>query len=470
MQLRPYQIKMIDDTRELMKQGYRCVLNQGPTGMGKTALTASMLKTSSLKGIPSLFICHRRELIKQTHIAFNALNIGHGIIGAGFPFSARPMVQIASIQTLKNKLSKIRKPGLVVFDECHHQSAKSWRTVYESFPDAYIIGLSATPKRLDGSGLKEFYPVMVQGPSVQSLIDEGYLSPYKIFAPANIDISKVHTRMGDYVSSELSKEIDKPTITGDAIKEYQKYANGKRAIVRGVSIEHSKHIAKQFNDSGISANHVDGTTPHDIRDAIMESFRRGDTLVISNVDLFSEGLDVPAVECVIDLRPTKSLILWLQFCGRALRPMEGKVAIIIDHAGNCQRHGLPCDDREWDLEGRDKKSKEDNGPMIRLCPQCFFACNSWRKECPECKHQFVAQPREVDHVAGELTEVDVQAMRKSKRMEEGQCRTLEEFIALGEKRGYNKKWAYLRFKVRKYNNHVDAVEEAREEARGKDLW
>ena len=289
---------------------------------------------------------------------------------------------------------------------------------------------------------------MVQGPSVQELIDQGYLSPYKIFAPANIDVSNVHKRMGDFVTSELVATIDKPTITGDAIKEYQKYANGKRAIVRGVSIEHSKHIAKQFNESGISASHVDGTTPHEIRDTIMDSFRRGDTRILSNVELFSEGLDVPAVECVIDLRPTASLILWLQFCGRALRPMDGKTAIIIDHAGNCQRHGLPCDDRVWDLAGRDKKAKEDTGPMIRLCPQCFFACNSWRKECPECKHQFTVQSREVDHKEGELTEVDIQAIRKNKRMEEGKCTTLEQLEELGRQRGYKAGWAGMRWRSR----------------------
>ncbi len=128
--------------------------------------------------------------------------------------------------------------------------------------------------------------------------------------------------------------------------------------------------------------------------------------------------------------------------------MEGKTAIIIDHAGNAARHGFPCDDREWDLKGRDKKSKEDTGPMIRLCPQCFFACNSWRKECPECKHQFTVQSREVDHKEGELSEVDIQAIRKNKRMEEGQCKTLEQLEELGRQRGYAPSWAHIRYKSR----------------------
>lgn len=450
MNLRDYQIDLTNRTRQEMLNGNRCVLIQLPTGGGKTLLTAKMLQSAAQKNARSLFICHRRELIKQTHIAFNELNIHHGIIGAGFPFSARPMVTIASVQTLKNKLNKIQEPKLIVFDECHHQSAKSWDMVYNAFPNAWIIGLTATPQRLDGSGLGKYYPTMVQGPSVQELIDKGYLSPYKIFAPGNIDVSKVHSRMGDFITSELASTIDKPTITGDAIKEYQKYANGKRAIVRGVSIEHSKHIANQFNDAGIPSAHVDGTTPHQVRDSILQSFKEGKILVLSNVDLFSEGLDVPSVECVIDLRPTKSLILWLQFCGRALRPMENKTAIIIDHAGNCARHGFPCDDRHWDLKGRDKKAKEDTGPMIRLCSKCFGANQSWRKECQYCKEIFTVQSREVDHVKGELTEVDIHAIRKNKRIEEGQCKTLEELQELAERRGYKKGWAWMRWQSRQH--------------------
>ncbi len=445
-----------------MQQGHRCIIIVLATGGGKTLLTASMLKTAAQKSISSIFNCHRRELINQTHIAFNELNIGHGIIGAGFHFSPRPMVTIASVQTIKNKLHQVRKPGLVVFDECHHLAAKSWRKIFEAFPEAYILGLTATPERLDGTGLNEFFPVMVQGPTVQELIDDGYLSKYKIFAPKNVDVSNVHSRMGDFISSELAKEIDKPTITGDAINEYKKLAFGKRAIVRGVSIEHSKHIAEQFNRSGISAQHVDGKTPPQARDLAMESFRRGDTLVLSNVDLFGEGLDVPSVECVIDLRPTKSLTLWLQFCGRALRTSPGKeYAIIIDNAGNSLRHGLPCDERLWSLKGRPKKSKEDTGPMIRLCPQCFFACNSWRKECPECKHQFTVQPREVEHKDGELSEIDIKSMKINRKKEENDCKTLEDFMALGEKRGYKKSWAYTRWRFSRYNKAVDIIEEER---------
>lgn len=464
--LRLYQEEIIKNTRNILQCGTRTVLIQAPCGAGKTMLTASMLRTSQQRDIPSMFLCHRRELIKQTHVAFNKLNIGHGVIGAGFNFSPRPLVQIGSIQTVKNYIHKIRKPGLIVFDECHHLAAKSWEKIYNAFPNAFIIGLTATPERLDGTGLKKYFPVMVKGPNVQWLIDNGFLSKYKLFAPSNVDISNVHTRMGDFVSSELSAAIDKPTITGDAIKEYQKLASGKRAIVRGVSIEHSKHIAEQFIKAGISAQHVDGKTPPHIRDAAMESFRRGDTLVLSNVDLFGEGLDVPAVECVIDLRPTKSMTLWLQFCGRALRPHPDKeYAIIIDHAGNSIRHGLPCDDHQWSLEGRIKKPKEDTGPMIRLCPKCFGANQNWRKACQYCGTGFIASPREVEHKEGELAEVDVIKLRRERLRRQASCNTLDELIAFGESMGYPKAkwWAKKVWEARKESE----IEKERSESKAR---
>lgn len=442
--LRDYQSDIISRTRELMQSGKRTVLIESPTGSGKTLLTASMLKTASQKGMSSLFLCHRRELINQSHKAFNDLNIGHGVIGAGFPFSNRPLVQIGSIQTVKNRLHLIRKPNLIVFDECHHIAAGTWKKVYQAFPDAYIIGLTATPQRLDGKGLAEFFDDMVSGKSVQWLIDNEFLSKYKIFAPSTCDISKVHTRMGDFVTSELADAIDKPTITGDAIKEYQKLANGKRAIVRGVSIKHSQHVAEQFNKEGIKAIHLDGTTPMSVRDNAMESFRRGEILVLTNVDLFSEGLDVPAVECVIDLRPTKSLILWLQFCGRALRPSHGKDhAIIIDHAGNVARHGLPCDIRTWTLEGKIKRSKEqEKQTMIRLCSYCFGANQTWRKQCQYCNNQFAIESREVDQVDGELTEIDINKIKIERKKMQGQAKTKEELLEIAKKKGYKKGWVY----------------------------
>ena len=451
IQLRPYQIEDTNRIRELMLKGIRRIQYQLPTGGGKTVVVSSMLKTASSKGISSLFIVHRRELIKQSIESFKTVGLHHGIIAPGFYQSSRTLANIASVQTLARRLHKVSKPKLIIWDEDHHLGAASWTKVYKAFPDAFHIGLSATPKRTDGTGLGLYFQAIVNGPSVQELIDQGYLSKYKLYAPHTVNTKGVHTRMGDFVASELSDLIDKPTITGDAIKEYQKLARGKRAIVRGVSIKHSQHIAEQFNKAGIPAIHVDGTTPEAERDEAIASFRRGDILILSNVDLFSEGFDVPSVECVIDLRPTQSLILALQFWGRALRPYPGKeYAIIIDHAGNAFRHGLPCDVREWSLEGHKKEKKSDEGQKIKLCPECFGATQSWRKECPYCKHPFKVEAREVEQVEGELSEVDVEAFKLARRKEEGMAQTYEELVAIGKSRGYPKaeKWARIRIKIR----------------------
>lgn len=435
--LRPYQVEDTDKIRNLMLKGIKCIQYQLPTGGGKTLLTASMLKTATAKGIPSLFLVHRRELIKQSVEAFKKVGLHHGIIASGFYHSPKTLANIASVQTIGRRLHKIKEPQLIIWDESHHLAAGTWTKIYKTFPKAYHIGLSATPARTDGTGLNLYFHSMVNGPTVQWLIDNGFLAPYKLFAPHTVSVDGVHKRMGDFIQAELSAIVDKPTITGDAIKEYQRLAMGKRAIVRGVSIKHSQHIAEQFNKAGIPARHVDGTTPEAERDEAMESFKRGDTLILSNVDLFSEGVDVPSVECVIDLRPTTSLILWLQFCGRALRPSPGKeYAIIIDHAGNAFRHGLPCDERTWSLEGRKKEKNTDTGPKVKLCPECFMCMASWRKECPGCKHTFVVEAREVEHVKGELSEVDLEAVKKARRIEQGKAKDINELIAIGKSRNY----------------------------------
>jgi superfamily II DNA or RNA helicase len=373
-----------------------------------TVMTANMLGTAAERGTPSLFCVHRRELLSQSTNTFNFGGIPHGIIAPGFaPDSIHP-IQIGSIQTLSRRRDRLRRPKLIVIDEAHHLAAKTWEALIEAFPDAWLIGLTATPERTDGKGLGKYFQRIIQGPSVRWLIDNNYLSPYTLYAPGAPDLRKAHTRMGDYVQAELAAEMDKPTVTGDMIRHYQKHAAGKRAILRAVSVEHSKHIAAQFCAAGIVAVHVDGDTPTNERESAMENFRAGHIKVLTNVDLFSEGVDVPTVECVIDGRPTQSLTLWLQFCGRALRYIPGKTAIILDHAGNVQRHGLPDEERVWSLEGREGRQKKSAASevKIKLCPGCYAAQPPGGTVCRFCGTPFVVEGRAVDYVEGELQQID----------------------------------------------------------------
>lgn len=436
-----------------MRQAIRSQLLTAPTGSGKTVLIAHMLKKAAEKQANSWFIVHRRELVKQSVKAFNNVGVPHGVISAGFMEAKRLHVQIASIQTLIKRYERYPKPKLIIFDECHHVAAGSWDKIYKQFPEAFFIGLTATPQRLDGTGLGRWFQRLVRGPSVAWLIENGYLAPYKMYAPGHLNLSGVHTRMGDFVNSELSNIVDRPTITGDAIKHYTKHAAGKRAVVFCVSVAHSKHVVEQFNKAGIPALHVDGETPTDERDNSIRRFENGEVKILSNVELFGEGFDLPAIEVAILLRPTQSLGLYLQQVGRALRPSPGKGhAIILDHAGNCERHGLPDEDRQWELT--DYVAPGGRGASdslsVRVCPKCFAAQYSGKPVCLYCGHAFPIQGREVDEKDGELTEVDVEALRKRRRQAQGRCETLEDLIAEGKRRGYKRPaiWAKYVFQAR----------------------
>ena len=439
IQLRDYQLAIIDETRNHLRAGIKSVLIQSATGSGKTALAARMLKTASDKGHGAWFCCHRRELVTQSAITFGNAGVDHGIVAAGFDGDRKRPVQICSIQTLARRWHTLARPRLIIWDECHHVAAASWGKVHAQFPDAVHIGLTATPERLDGTGLGVWFNKIVYGPPVRQLIDDGYLSDYRLFAPSAINTAGVHSKYGDFVKSELNKVVDKPRITGDAIQHYKKYCEGKRALIFAVSIEHSQHIVEQFNSAGIRAEHVDGTTESSERDSIFRRFIAGQTLALSNVEIAGEGVDIPAVEAAILLRPTQSLAMYLQQVGRALRPAVDKThAIILDHAGNSARHGLPDDPREWSLVGtKSSKAKaEPDDVKVKQCPMCYATVRQHVSSCRHCGHVFVTVGREVEKVDGELAEVNIREQRIQMRAEQAQASSLEELIRIGKLRGY----------------------------------
>ncbi len=449
--LRQDQQDMLASARDLLRRKIRRVLLQAPTGFGKTCLAAEMLGNVAKKGRRAFFIVHRRELIRQACRTFKLVGIGHGIIAAGFSPDARHAIQIASIQTLAKRLDLYEPPDVIVWDECHHVAAASWAAVMAAYPKAIHIGLSATPTRLDGTGLRNWFDELVPGPPVATLIEQGSLAPYRLFAPGGMDTQNLHQRMGEFIPAELRELADKPRITGDAISHYRKLCDGARAVVFGVSIEHSQHIAEQFRQAGYAAAHVDGGTEDTERDKAIRDFESGELRLLSNVDLFGEGFDVPAIEAVIDLAPTMSLTKAMQRWGRALRPCEGKPsAIILDHAGNAMRHGLPDDPREWTLDGMDRSKRKASESPVRQCPSCYAVLRAQAWRC-HCGYEFEVKSRQVDQVDGELGEVDPKEFRRQK-FEETMANLgaggkpdaqLEWLIAEGKRKGYAKpeRWA-----------------------------
>jgi superfamily II DNA or RNA helicase len=447
--LRPYQTDIITETRAALSRGVRSVLIQSPTGSGKTALTAFMLGTARSRGKRAWFIVHRRELIKQSAKTFDLAATPHGIISAGFLPRPSELIQVASIQTLTRRLTAIQPPDLIVWDECHHCASTSWAQTQAAFPKALHIGLTATPERLDGRGLIDHFDVMIKGPDVRWLIDQGFLSEYRYYAPSTVQLVGVNPIAGDFNKKSLGAAMDQPTITGDAVQHYLRLARGKRAVVFAVNRIHSQRAVSQFLAAGVPAEHVDGETPTEQRDAAIDRFARGQTLILSNVDLFGEGFDLPAIEAVILLRPTQSLGLYLQQVGRALRPSPGKEhAIILDHAGNVARHGMPDDPRDWTLDAkpRAKRGKSDPTLSVRMCPKCYAAMPSGKPVCVVCGHIFEVEQREITEADGDLQEVtkeQIEQMRRSRFKEQAQARTVEELEQIGRARGYKspRRWA-----------------------------
>lgn len=417
-----------------------------------TALVGHMLGNTTRKGYRAWFINHRREIIKQSVITLTqAAGLNVGIVAAGFPGNRHESIQVCSIQTLLRRKHLFPTPDLIIWDEAHHLAAGSWAAIHADFPHAVHIGLTATPERLDGAGLGSWFDDLITGPSVAKLIEDGWLAPYRYFGPEGADLSAVHTVAGDYNKRELADVMQGSTVVGDALAHYQKYAMGRRAVVFMWSIESSQKIADRFNAAGIPAAHLDGDTDDFARDTIIENFRQGRIKILSNVEIVSEGFDLPAMEAAFLLRPTRSLSLYLQQIGRCLRPAPGKTeALIFDHAGHLKSFGLPDDEHQWSLEGHTKHSTKSRGAPVRQCPRCYVWLNAAVAKCKWCGFAFEIQAREIDQIDGELKELNIEEQRRIRKREQADAQSLEDLIRVGYARGYRapERWAEHVWKAR----------------------
>lgn len=433
----------IDEIREYFRRGIHSVLWYLPTGGGKSLATGFMFRTASQNGKRCWFIVHRRELIRQTERTFAELGIEYGVIAAGRPMHRSRLVQICSMATLARRIDTLEKPHFIGLDEVHHLPAKSWSDTLAKIGRCYMVGLSASPKRHDGRGLAEYFGAMVHGLSIRDLIDEGYLSPFRTFAPPTVDVSGLHSRMGDYVQAESEELMDRPSITGSAVGEYRKLCDGKRAIVFCVSIEHSKHVAAEFRAAGYAAVHIDGTFADEIRDQAILDFERGAIQVLCNVDLCGEGLSINAIECVILLRPTQSLGVYIQQVGRGLRTWPGKTELIIlDHCRLTEKFGMIDEPREWALTYTETKEKKKPGITVRVCAKCFAASSARALWCSNCAEPFPVASREVEEREGSLVEVTPEMIKaKAARREQGRAASLEELREIEKRKGYKPGWS-----------------------------
>jgi DNA repair protein RadD len=438
--LRPYQADLNRKIREAFRQCKRVVAVM-PTGAGKGTTIAAIVQAAIAKGSTVLVVAHRAELVAQLSATVTAWGIEHGVIAPGHPMTDHAC-QVGSVQTVVRRFDRMAKPDLIIVDEAHHLVAgNTWGRLIERWPDAYLLGKTATPERLSGEGLGEghggYFQEMILGPTAAWLTDNGYLAAADVYSiPGNLP--KLHKRAGDYDMGEAAESVVR--LHGDAIEHFSsKVPAGGTALAFCCTVAHAEQVAADFNAAGIPAASLDGTMATDDRRGILDRLRTRELHVVTSCQVLGEGVDIPGVNSVILLRPTASTALYLQMVGRGLRPKpDGSRAVILDHVGNALRHGLPTDERKWSLEGRPKRAREA-AVSVRICPDCFAAMPSGTAICPACGVQQVIKQREIVTADGDLQLITRKPEHKP-RPSAG-AKTYEDLLRVEKERGYKPGWA-----------------------------
>ena len=374
--LRPYQVSLVNEINQTWSDNRR-VLGVLPTGAGKTKIVANVVKHTEKT---CCVIAHRSEIVKQLCEAMP----GCCVIGPGSaPPSGRvAVVSVDSIHRCKNWLSSV---GLWVIDEAHHAiSSNKWGRAVAMMPNAIGLGVTATPQRLDGRAL-DLFDVMVEGPDTAELIKSGYLQRPQLFAPpSGFDRTRLKASMlNDYEPDASGRELQRSKITGNVVEHYLKLAPGCLGMTFAATVEHGQQLTDSYNRWGVPAVLVTAKTSGQERARIIEAFRNRRILQLVNVDLYGEGTDVPGLEVVSLVRPTKSLTVHRQQCGRVMR-VGGRACIIIDHVGNLLELGKPDMPVRWSLEGKAANSLAIN--PLRACPECTAVYERVNRVCPYCNY------------------------------------------------------------------------------------
>ena len=425
--LRDYQQDLYHKTVAAFRQGYRRPLVVAPCGAGKSYLFAEMIRNTAGE---ALVLTHRQELKEQHERLFAEQNITNA--------------RVSMILTEANRLGRYPKPALIVTDEAHLSRSNSWMKVLAHY-DAYTVGFTATPIRLDGKPLGDVFDNLVEGVDTKWLIDHKRLAPYEYYAPTAVDTDGLRKVAGDFVTSDLERLMNERAIYGNVIDSYKRFADEERTIVYCVSVEHAKATTRAFNLAGIPAEYLSATTPTNQRRKLISSFRDGRCSVLCNVGIISEGISIDEVSCCMLLRPTDSIALGIQQMMRCMRYLPGKTAKIIDMVGNYTRIGLPDEPREWSLGkplSRQPRLDGNGDFYIRCCPECFMTFQT-APVCPFCGTPYPLHPREIAareeielaRISAEQAKKIAEA-KKASRIEQGRAQTFEELVALGRKRGY----------------------------------
>ncbi len=415
---------------------------------------AEIARRTTANGNRVMFLIHRKEVLQQAVKTFDQQGVNRNLLTAGM------------VQTLTRRVNKLPTPQVILVDEAHHALAKSYQRILNKFPNAIVLLFTATPHRTGRVQLDQITDDIIVGQSIHELTEKGFLAPFRYFQPPNDFNSKLLKRgsTGDFTNDSMQQAMS-TKIFGHIVKQYKRIAPGMQAVVYTYSIDSAIKIAAEFNSEGISAIEVDGTTPKEKRALAVRKFRDQEIKILVNVNLFTEGVDLPNVDCVIMARPTASLALYLQFSMRCLNPRPGKTAIIIDHANNFKSFGYPDDDRDWKkaIKSGKQKSKtllKDPGLSIVTCDYCFAVVKA--SEVKDGKCPICGKPIKV-HEAKPISDVDlVEATKTRKQLVKkilhdnvyqnvinkkvGELHTMAELQAYARLHGYKPGWAWYQAK------------------------
>lgn len=424
LKLYDYQTDLVNQTRLKLKQGHTGVLIQSPAGSGKSLVIAEIARLTTARGGRVLFLVHRVEIMKQIKIDFERQGVDVSLCYFKSPTS------------VLNSIESICTPKLIITDESHHSNAQTYQRIYEHFHDVIRLGFTATPWQLNGKGFETTYSAMVLGKTVEWLIDNQRLAPFRMWTTKPLyNHDKLKKSRGDYSSKSINEALN-TDIAGEVVSYYNQYAPGSKAILYAPSIKLSQHFADDFSDNGIRAVHVDAKTPKKEREQIMEDFKIGKIKVLCNVDLVSEGFNVPDCDCTILTRPTASLVLYTQQAMRSMRYQPNKVAKIIDCADNYTRFGTPKTPHEWSLKGRVKRSNNEQDELqIMTCDSCmavFEQSDVVENRCPYCGeliNKLIQAKKE-----RELIEAELQEVRDTASFDLNDCKNISEVFRVFEAR------------------------------------
>lgn len=438
MRLRGYQRKAVAALRRDLPK-HRSVVAVAPTGSGKTVVAAALLAKWPRKRV--LWVAHRIELLRQAREQLHAAGIPMrdlGILSGPDKDNEGARIIIASMQMFREGVP-VPPADLVVVDEAHRIAAKTYQGILAARPKAMVLGLTATPWRLDGKGLRGSFVAMLQIAGMQELIKAGHIAEPDTYGvpweKAKEMVEGVRVTGGDFAQGALGRAMSTRKLMGNVVKETNRLAPNAATLVFAASREHGQKLAARFKRAGRPTAYLDGETPDGERAEIVAGLSSGKVQVVVNVDVLTEGFDCPPVKCIVMARPTQSLTRFLQYAGRASRPYKGKRPIILDHGGNCWRFGLPDWEQVWSLEDRKNESKrrEGEGPV---------------KECVECERMIPAMCRWCTHAdcgaeqpysKRELAERHAE-LERLKATEEMRKRYADRVRAFAEQRGLDAEW------------------------------